>query len=247
MPSAFGLVLVFMVVAVGAQTLGPAASCAVGSNANSCCTVLVSPLFGSGQPDILWYYLSLASKMSNCMERPTVTWQCQLCPSAMWQTYVDHTASRFDALACWGGAIAEQPGAYVYNLPRKEDYAKWLQLTQCTVPFMVDGGYTDWSAWSECVDGQGESRTRVCTNPTPTRGGRNCTELGPSVQTRPCILMGKSSSSSSSTGGDVTFTPSSTAIVLADDGASSSTGSIAVNGIDPDAPATSNGQNFNAT
>jgi len=52
---------------------------------------------------------------------------------------------------------------------------------------IVDGGWSEWSSWSECSSscGRGVSvRHRTCTQPTPTVGARFC--QGNAVDTRPC-------------------------------------------------------------
>lgn len=49
----------------------------------------------------------------------------------------------------------------------------WIAVTNCT----VHGGWTSWSAWSECSATCGiavKTRTRTCTNPAPAHGGRVC-------------------------------------------------------------------------
>ena len=54
---------------------------------------------------------------------------------------------------------------------------------------VVDGGYTEWSE-SECSVTCGEgikTRTRTCTNPPASNGGKDCSELGPAEDTVPCI------------------------------------------------------------
>jgi len=52
----------------------------------------------------------------------------------------------------------------------------------------VDGGWSDWSAWSECSSsgcGRGVAvRHRTCTRPTPSVGARFC--QGSAVSTRHC-------------------------------------------------------------
>ncbi|XP_078354736.1 uncharacterized protein LOC144639305 isoform X3 [Oculina patagonica] len=52
----------------------------------------------------------------------------------------------------------------------------------------IDGGYTDWSA-SECsvtCGGGTKTLTRTCTNPPPSNGGKDCSELGPAEMTEEC-------------------------------------------------------------
>ncbi|CAB4037686.1 Hypothetical predicted protein, partial [Paramuricea clavata] len=43
---------------------------------------------------------------------------------------------------------------------------------------VINGGFTDWSAWSECSSDCGKrslrSRERYCTNPSPSNGGADC-------------------------------------------------------------------------
>ncbi|XP_053396764.1 SCO-spondin-like isoform X2 [Mercenaria mercenaria] len=51
----------------------------------------------------------------------------------------------------------------------------------------VDGGYTDWSAWTACTKtcgGGSRGRSRTCTNPTPQNDGLPCN--GSSSQTEDC-------------------------------------------------------------
>ena len=50
-----------------------------------------------------------------------------------------------------------------------------------TFIFLAQGGYTEWSEWSECTKscGVGEkNRTRNCTNPPPANGGLSCVDQG---------------------------------------------------------------------
>lgn len=37
----------------------------------------------------------------------------------------------------------------------------------------VDGGWSEWGAWSECMNGK-STRNRVCDNPSPAHGGKDC-------------------------------------------------------------------------
>ena len=54
----------------------------------------------------------------------------------------------------------------------------------------VNGGWGNWADWSECsaTCGNGtQYRGRSCDNPTPKKGGNNCTADGTSAkETQPC-------------------------------------------------------------
>ena len=53
----------------------------------------------------------------------------------------------------------------------------------------VDGGYTDWTEFSECTvscGGGTQERSRDCTKPKPAHGGRDCEGLGPAKESQTC-------------------------------------------------------------
>lgn len=50
-------------------------------------------------------------------------------------------------------------------------------------PTPVDGGWSEFGPWSACVDGL-QVRTRTCTNPSPSNGGKPC--QGPSTEYQSC-------------------------------------------------------------
>lgn len=55
----------------------------------------------------------------------------------------------------------------------------------------IDGGYSQWSNYSECSVSCGDgfrTRTRTCTSPVPQYGGRNCSHLGDTQQTQQCFV-----------------------------------------------------------
>lgn len=55
----------------------------------------------------------------------------------------------------------------------------------------VDGNYGNWSMFTSCsrsCGGGNQTRQRECNNPTPVGDGRNCSYLGPSVETRLCNI-----------------------------------------------------------
>ncbi|EDO49204.1 predicted protein, partial [Nematostella vectensis] len=55
----------------------------------------------------------------------------------------------------------------------------------------VNGGYSEWSAWTECsatCGGGTQMRNRKCNNPNPQNGGKNCIDmgLGSEIESRMC-------------------------------------------------------------
>ncbi|XP_009075514.1 PREDICTED: complement component C9-like, partial [Acanthisitta chloris] len=48
---------------------------------------------------------------------------------------------------------------------------------------VTDGGWSCWSAWSTCINGE-RTRTRQCNNPVPEHDGRRC--QGESIEKQPC-------------------------------------------------------------
>lgn len=67
---------------------------------------------------------------------------------------------------------------FLYQLPDK----CWSFLG---VP--VHGGYSQWNSWSPCsLSGGTQQRSRSCTSPRPTNGGRDCNALGSATESRNC-------------------------------------------------------------
>ena len=57
----------------------------------------------------------------------------------------------------------------------------------------VDGNYSNWSTFSHCsvsCGGGTQLRKRLCNNPPPYAGGRNCSHFGAAVSTRECNKQG---------------------------------------------------------
>ena len=55
-----------------------------------------------------------------------------------------------------------------------------------STPFIIDGGFSDWSNWTACssVDGGFKLRTRSCSKPAPLNGGSDCE--GNTIDLSPC-------------------------------------------------------------
>ena len=59
--------------------------------------------------------------------------------------------------------------------------------------FSVDGGYSDWSAWSACTvtcGGGSRMRNRKCNNPAPANDGKTCfdQQLGSEMESEACNI-----------------------------------------------------------
>ena len=54
---------------------------------------------------------------------------------------------------------------------------------------LVDGGYGDWSQYRACSVSCGgglKTRSRLCDNPEPAFGGKDCSQLGPETESSRC-------------------------------------------------------------
>jgi len=72
--------------------------------------------------------------------------------------------------------VGKQAVNYVYRVEKKSKTTK-------------DGGYSEWTRWTECSKSCNKGvqfRERTCTSPAPSGGGRDCTELGSSEESRFC-------------------------------------------------------------
>eukprot|EP00111_Clytia_hemisphaerica_P008352 TCONS_00024387-protein len=70
-------------------------------------------------------------------------------------------------------------------------YIYEMRRAMPTQPTPVNGGYSQWTDWSSCdaTCGEGQQvRERTCTNPPPSRGGRDCEQLGASSEIKKCNL-----------------------------------------------------------
>ena len=74
------------------------------------------------------------------------------------------------------------------SLPLADSMFHLLIYTLTVVgPVAVNGGYSEFSAWSACSADCGsgvQSQTRTCTNPAPANGGKDC--VGDAFQAEAC-------------------------------------------------------------
>ena len=65
-----------------------------------------------------------------------------------------------------------------------------IEKRECYLaPCPIDGGYAEWSNFSRCTrscNGGRQKRWRLCKNPVPKHGGKDCSRLGPSSEVQPC-------------------------------------------------------------
>ena len=69
----------------------------------------------------------------------------------------------------------------------------FFSCIHCSVSILtfltVNGGYSAWGTYGTCSKSCGggtQTRRRTCTNPPPVAGGKDCSDLGASIQTREC-------------------------------------------------------------
>ncbi|XP_052814163.1 thrombospondin-2-like [Mya arenaria] len=74
------------------------------------------------------------------------------------------------------------------NLCSDVDHAKTICSKYCGLCNLVDGGWADWSSWTQCdvtCEHGRQLRTRTCTNPEPRDGGADC--VGSAHETKVCV------------------------------------------------------------
>jgi len=67
---------------------------------------------------------------------------------------------------------------YIYQLVKENTTSK-----------VTNGGYSDWTSWTGCSKSCGggvKARSRTCTNPSPSVGGKDCVHLGESEELTTC-------------------------------------------------------------
>ncbi|KAH3733363.1 hypothetical protein DPMN_039789 [Dreissena polymorpha] len=78
----------------------------------------------------------------------------------------------------------------IFNLCDDFHHAKLTCPKFCGLCQLVDGNWAEWSAWSTCsvtCDNGTNTRTRTCSNPSPSNGGLNCN--GSSIGSKVCTMQ----------------------------------------------------------
>ena len=67
----------------------------------------------------------------------------------------------------------------------RECVGEGKNLTECSGDYCkIDGNWGDWSPWSYCGNNCKKTRKRLCDNPAPVNGGRDCS--GDVEESRTC-------------------------------------------------------------
>lgn len=85
----------------------------------------------------------------------------------------------------WGTTWGEK-GGYMRTRWGRNQIAETAMFFEVdSGPAPVNGGWTLFGAWSDCVGGV-QTRTRTCTNPSPANGGMEC--QGAPTETQACVV-----------------------------------------------------------
>lgn len=79
-------------------------------------------------------------------------------------------------------SVEEDPGRHCLCRYDSSSKSNPFKINSCT----VDGGWSDWSSWTVCKDGK-KTRTRLCNNPLPTNGGKQC--VGKAKEIESCLFL----------------------------------------------------------
>ncbi|XP_052240654.1 coadhesin-like [Dreissena polymorpha] len=78
----------------------------------------------------------------------------------------------------------------IFNLCDDVHHAKLTCQKFCGLCQLVDGNWAEWSSWSTCsvtCDNGTNTRTRTCSNPSPSNGGLNCN--GSAIDSKVCTMQ----------------------------------------------------------
>ena len=72
-----------------------------------------------------------------------------------------------------GGSVFGRGPAYDYYY----DYHYIMMIIICLYTLAVDGKVGEWKTWGTCDTACSQKRVRVCDDPAPVNGGKNCADL----------------------------------------------------------------------
>ena len=88
--------------------------------------------------------------------------------------------------------LKEIPEARRHISKYKLNYFKQVKYCFLYLCSAIDGGYSNWTKWSDCSASCGDgviTRSRQCNNPTHSGPhAKNCAGLGPSQETKKCYI-----------------------------------------------------------
>ena len=124
------------------------------------------------------------------------TVECNIHPCPISGGYTSWSNFSDCSVSCGGGGERFRTRNCTHPKPQYggkncSDIGPALETEKCNIhPCPISGGYTSWSNFSECsvlCGGGGERfRTRNCTHPKPQYGGKNCSDIGPALETEKC-------------------------------------------------------------
>src|SRR4051812_45282375 len=97
----------------------------------------------------------------------------------------------------------------------RTQFATLVSYMGCTVPFSVNGSWSEWNDWTTCNEGFGyasQFRFRECIKPPPSNGGTECT--GRQFQLQSCSIPSAPNWSSQSTTVVIAISVASGVVIL---------------------------------
>jgi hypothetical protein len=160
--------------------------------ADACChldSYLTGTTYSSGS-----YYSRLLSTnvILVCVDYPVFA--CSICgetnpdntvEALKKQADVDYITPRLQAMACFGGSVAEAPGSGVSTLRDFEKYVEDIKNSKCSINFSTTS-MNKWTEWGSCNAQNQQSKAYTCpTSTVSINGGQSC--IGTMNDTRTCV------------------------------------------------------------
>jgi hypothetical protein len=161
--------LLLMLLLPSFVTAGPVLSPCNSNSTDPCCGIATTFPDSSTCPLMFIYF-------SEC---DALHYLGQACGSCDIQGSVDHFGGLYAQYNCWGGYIS---GANANGDPMYLDVNTFIgqvAISECSLNFPVNGGWTAFSAYSSCSAVSCEAfgnltRSRSCTYPSPRNNGSDC-------------------------------------------------------------------------